>query len=285
MAAHPIYVQIDIAGPVDRVWELTQTPALHERWDLRFTEIRYLPRPDPGQPQRFEYATRIGFGLGVRGLGETVGGGEAGGLRTSALRFWSTDWKSLIADGSGYWKYEPRGGGVRFVTGYGYTVRFGPAGRAFDRLVFRPLMGWATAWSFDRLRLWVEDGADPATTLRRAVAHGLARSAVAFVWLYQGIVPKLVRHDRDELAMLRAGGLSAAAARRACDGFGWAEVAVGLAVALAWRSRWPLWLTAAAMPVALAGVAVTSPAHLARGVQPGVVERGGDGAGGRGAVG
>ena len=25
-------------------------------------------------------------------------------------------------------------------------------------------MGWATAWSFDRLRLWLEEGIDPATS-------------------------------------------------------------------------------------------------------------------------
>ena len=68
-----IYVQIDIAGTLDRTWELTQTPELHQRWDLRFTEIRYLPRADPAEPQRFLYATRIGFGLRIRGEGESVG--------------------------------------------------------------------------------------------------------------------------------------------------------------------------------------------------------------------
>ena len=52
---------------------LTQTPELHERWDLRFTRIEYLPRPDATQPQQFLYETRIGFGLAIRGAGETVG--------------------------------------------------------------------------------------------------------------------------------------------------------------------------------------------------------------------
>jgi len=59
--ASSIFVQIDIDGPVDRLWQLTQTPDLHRQWDLRFTDIRYLPRPDPAQPQRFLYATRIGW--------------------------------------------------------------------------------------------------------------------------------------------------------------------------------------------------------------------------------
>src|SRR5258707_5056309 len=42
----------------------------HERWDLRFSRIEYLPRPDPSQPQRFRYSTRIGFGVAIAGEGD-----------------------------------------------------------------------------------------------------------------------------------------------------------------------------------------------------------------------
>src|SRR5437660_3372206 len=99
MPSHPgnIYVEIQIRAPIDRVWQLTQTPDLHQRWDLRFSEIQYLPRPDPEQPQRFLYSTRIGFTLRIRGEGETVGEqSSADGQRTTALKFWSDDPKSLI---------------------------------------------------------------------------------------------------------------------------------------------------------------------------------------------
>jgi len=34
-----VYVEIDIAADLPRVWELTQEPSLHQRWDLRFSEI------------------------------------------------------------------------------------------------------------------------------------------------------------------------------------------------------------------------------------------------------
>ena len=68
-----IYVEIFLRAPIDEVWRLTQEPAEHQRWDLRFTEIEYLPRPDGSEPQRFLYATRIGFGLAIRGTGESVG--------------------------------------------------------------------------------------------------------------------------------------------------------------------------------------------------------------------
>jgi DoxX-like family len=262
--AKSIYVEIAIHAPIERVWEMTQTPDLHERWDLRFTEIRYLPRPDPAEPQKFRYATRIGFGLDIAGEGESMGSHDGpDGARSSALKFWSDDRKSLIREGSGYWRYVPDGKDhqtTRFFTGYDYQVRFGWAGRMFDRIIFRPLMGWATAWSFDRLRLWIEKGIDPASAMRQSIVHAAARLTVAFVWLYEGIFPKLIGKHPDELAMLRSAGF--AAAREWCIGIGWAEVGIGLAMLLVWRWRWPLWFTLAAMPLAAVGVAISSPRFL-----------------------
>lgn len=189
--ARPIYVERLIDAPMETLWNATQRPDIHERWDLRFSEIRYLPRAAQTEPQRFLYATRIGFGLRIAGEGESVGQADRNGDRTSALRFWSDDRKSLIRKGSGYWRYSPTAAGIRFITQYDYETRFGVAGRALD-LVFRPLLGWATAWSFDRLRLWLERGADPATTLERSLIHWTGRATLAFIWLYHGIVPKLL---------------------------------------------------------------------------------------------
>ncbi len=202
--SRPIYVERVINAPLDALWNATQKPEVHERWDLRFTEIRYLPRAAETEPQRFLYATRIGFGLRIAGAGESVGHAERDGDRTSALRFWSDDRKSLIRKGSGYWRYAPTDAGIRFITQYDYETRFGLAGRALD-LVFRPLLGWATAWSFDRLRLWLERGVDPAATLERSIVHWVARGTLAFVWLYHGIVPKLLAPAGEIELALRAG--------------------------------------------------------------------------------
>ncbi|MDI5787815.1 hypothetical protein PO124_03095 [Bacillus licheniformis] len=58
----PIYVEISIQAEMERLWRYTQDPTLHRQWDLRFTDITYLKRR-PGEPQRFLYETRIGFGL------------------------------------------------------------------------------------------------------------------------------------------------------------------------------------------------------------------------------
>jgi hypothetical protein len=76
------------------------------------------------------------------------------------LRFASADPLSLISAGAGFWRYTPVPGGVRFVTGFDYGTRWGRFGRRADR-VFRPVFGWMTAWSFDRLRLWLETGTPP----------------------------------------------------------------------------------------------------------------------------
>ena len=103
-----IYVEILIRAPMEALWAHTQTPELHERWDLRFSEIDYLPKQSDTDPQRFRYATRIGLGFEVTGEGESVGERDlADGSRSSALKFSSADPRSIIREGAGYWKYMP----------------------------------------------------------------------------------------------------------------------------------------------------------------------------------
>jgi hypothetical protein len=197
-----IYVEILIRGGMDELWEKTQNPELHQRWDLRFTQIQYLPR-EPEKPQEFLYCTRIGFGLKINGRGESTGTRNGDdGTRTSSLRFWSADPKSLIKTGSGYWKYVPASDEIRFFTWYDYESRFGLLGKACDRCLFRPLIGWATAWSFDRLRLWIERGIPPEASRDRALVYSIARSTLAFIWFYHGLIPKLLRRDPIELDLL-----------------------------------------------------------------------------------
>ncbi|HXS12478.1 MAG TPA: DoxX-like family protein [Acidobacteriaceae bacterium] len=260
-----IYVEIFLSAPIDEVWRVTQQPLEHQRWDLRFTEIEYLPRSDEGEPQRFLYATRIGFGLAIRGTGESVGervteSGEA----TSSLRFASDDPKSLIRTGSGYWRYVPLAEGVRFFTWYDYATRFGLLGRMADCSLFRPLMGWATAWSFDRLRLWLEDGQTPEASLAWATVYALARTTVALVWLWHGLVPKVIARDAAERLMLQQAGLPASLMAPV----GFAEIAFGIVVLFAWRRRWPLVATVAAMLLALLAVGLRSPQFVLAAFNP-----------------
>lgn len=258
----PIYVEARIRCPLEALWQHTQQPALHQQWDLRFTQIDYLPRPSEAVPQQFVYATRIGFGLGVAGRGESMGTKEKNGERTSVLKFWSDEWVSLIREGSGFWKYVPTSDGLRFFTKYDYQTRFGWLGQWLDRLAFRPLIGWATAWSFDCLRLWLETGQRPATSRRLALASWLVRGTLGAVWLYQGVVPKLLFPDTGELAILRGAGFSARAAHRAAAGVGVGEILFGLLFFLlpARRLRPVYWLHIAGLFGLGAGALFSQPA-------------------------
>ena len=257
--AKPIYVEILILGPLDEVWEKSQRPDLHERWDARFTSIEYLPGTEDG-PQRFRYSTRLGFGMAIKGEGETVGERElAGGVRSSALKFGSDDPKSLIASGSGYWKYVPTPAGVRFFTGYDYATRFGLAGRALDAVIFRPLMAWATAWSFDRLRLWIEKGIPPETSFLRAAVHTLARLALAVVWIYQGLVPKILFPNTGELEIFKSTGIYPGRELTGVALLGVAQVTLGIIHLWGWRSKVPLILTLASLAILGGGGFIARP--------------------------
>jgi hypothetical protein len=256
----PIYVERLIAAPMDALWNATQEPNVHERWDLRFTEIRYLRRETETDPQRFQYATRIGFGLRIVGEGESVGHADRNGDRTSALRFWSDDRKSLIRAGSGYWRYAPTERGIRFITQYDYETRFGIGGRALD-LMFRPLLGWATAWSFDRLRLWLERDAEPKATLDRSIVHWTGRAPLAFIWLYHGIVPKLIAPG-GEIDLATRTGLPAPLAPAFIVASAGLEIALGLGIFLV-RDPRPLLLLSTALAIGLALVTTARVPELA----------------------
>lgn len=263
-----IYVEIVIRGAMDELWRKTQDPKLHQRWDLRFSQIDYLPGL-PGEAQKFLYSTRIGAGLRIRGEGSSVGErDDSSGQRTSALKFWSNDAKSLIEFGSGYWQYVPCDQGIRFLTAYDYRTRFGVIGKIIDRLAFRPLIGWATAWSFDRLRLWIEHEIPPEASRNRALIYGLTRLTVAFIWLYHGLVPKLLYHNPDELKMLTDAGLTGPGLPSLVSWCGVAEVGFALILVLFWKARWPLWSTMAAMVAATAAVSVYSPSYLTAAFNP-----------------
>ncbi|PRZ06998.1 polyketide cyclase/dehydrase/lipid transport protein [Isoptericola sp. CG 20/1183] len=151
-----LYVEVTVRTTMDRIWELTQDPEQHARWDLRFSRIVPTGTTATGAT-RFRYERALGPHT-IRGTGTSLGERHGpDGTRTSALRFGTDDRTSPLRDGRGYWRYTPVEGGVRFVTGYDYTPGFG---RAADR-VLRPLVLWMTAWSFDRLRIWAETGVPP----------------------------------------------------------------------------------------------------------------------------
>ena len=163
MGARQIYVETVISADMDAVWTATQNPVAHARWDLRFSRIVPTGTTTDGATTfDYERATPVRV---IRGTGVSLGERDRpDGTRTSALRFDTADRLSPLQSGRGYWRYVPAGGGIRFLTGYDYAPGWG----VLD-LVVRPVIGWATAWSFDRLRIWLERGEAPERWPLRSV--------------------------------------------------------------------------------------------------------------------
>lgn len=227
----PLYIETTIACDLDTLWKHTQEPSIHEQWDLRFTEIRYLPRASGNDPQKFTYSTKIGFGINVSGIGESVATKtKENGESTSVLSFASDNRASIISKGSGYWKYIPEKNGVRFFTGYDYETRWGSFGKLFDRFVFRPLMQWATAWSFDSLKNWIERGIHPRQARKAQLTVLLSTLTLGLIWIYHGLVPKLLFTDTGELGLLERSDLFGDHARSVMSVIGIAEILFGLIV-------------------------------------------------------
>ncbi|BBH20651.1 membrane protein [Paenibacillus baekrokdamisoli] len=238
MRSKPIYVEIDMMTDLEKLWTYTQTPKLHEQWDLRFSEITYLPREKGDDDQHFLYRTRIGFGLAIAGTGVSKATNPSSKEeRTSTLSFGSEQAISLISKGGGYWKYRTNGDMVTFVTQYNYQTRFGLLGRWLDRLLFRPLFGYATAWSFDMLRIWLEKSIPPIVSLQRAVIHYFSVGMLTLLWLFEGIVPKLLYPQAGELAIVQQTGWFAGWEGQVLQLLGYGEIIFGLTAALLHRRK------------------------------------------------
>ncbi|WP_111646058.1 DoxX-like family protein [Paranoxybacillus vitaminiphilus] len=233
-----IYVETIVKTDMETLWEYTQNPELHEQWDLRFSTIKYLPKKHESEAQRFLYTTKIGFGLSISGEGEAVGTRIHNGERTSSLKFWSDQPISLIKKGSGYWKYTPHKEGIRFYTIYHYETRFGFMGKVFDRWMFRPIMAWATAWSFDCLRLWIEKKIHPLYSVQRSLIHLLVVFTLVLIWIYQGLVPKLLFPDSGELEMIKDLQLFAGYESFLLSFIGFSEILFGIFLFLFRRTKW-----------------------------------------------
>lgn len=77
----------------------------------------------------------------------------------------------------------------------------------------------------------------------------LSRFSLAFIWIYQGLVPKWFGPHRDELAMNMALGLDASQAVYLSYVGGALEVLLGAAIGIFYRRRWPY--IASALAIAL----------------------------------
>ncbi|WP_416148369.1 DoxX-like family protein [Salipaludibacillus sp. HK11] len=238
-ANKPIYVKTNIQTDIESLWKFSQNPQLHQRWDLRFSAIDYLQKEKPTDDQHFLYRTNIGLGLSIHGTGISRGEmSKENGERTSSLQFFSDHPLSFIKQGSGYWKYKPNGDSVEFLTQYNYEVKGGKAGGWIDKRLFKPLIGWATSWSFDALKLWLEKGIQPEETIRKSLIHFLVCFSLAFVWMYQGLVPKLLFPETGEIEMVKASGIFSGYESGMVTVIGVAQMLIGLLFLLPIKKKW-----------------------------------------------
>jgi hypothetical protein len=213
------------------LWTHTQEPSIHQQWDLRFSEITYLAKDNQTEPQKFLYSTNIGFGIKVNGIGESVATKtKENGESTSVLKFSSDSNISIIKQGSGYWKYVPKADGIKFFTGYDYETRWGLFGKLFDKYIFRPLMIWATAWSFDCLKNWIEKGLHPKQAIKAQLTVLLVSFALGLVWIYQGLIPKLLFTDTGEIDILKQSRLFSGNEKSVLTLIGVAEIVFGFII-------------------------------------------------------
>jgi hypothetical protein len=85
---------------------------------------------------------------------------------------------------------------------------------------------------------------------------------VAGIWLYQGLVPKLLGPHPDEIAMSEAFGIGLERQAFVSYAAGVCELLMGMCILLAHRHAWPQWVSAVATAALLGFVAIYSPSHL-----------------------
>ena len=89
----------------------------------------------------------------------------------------------------------------------------------------------------------------------------IARLALGAMFLYHGLVPKLLFLSPDEARMIEAHGWPLST-QRIAEVAGAAEIVLALAILLLHRSRWPLWLAVIALVGLLVDVALFAPELL-----------------------
>ena len=195
---------------------------------------------DPTPPRRSGSGTRRSSGSGSRSRATARRVGERDlpdGSRTSALRFGSAHPLSIIREGSGYWKYVPTPDGIRFLTSYDYThpvrhrrarlrpARLPSADRLGDGLELRPPAALARARASSPRR---RSGSRSSTA-----SPGSGWPAI---FLYHGLVPKLLGPDPQELALVGDAGIPAASAGAAVVALGIAEVVLAVLLLARWTA-------------------------------------------------
>jgi hypothetical protein len=107
--------------------------------------------------------------------------------------------------------------------------------------------------------LWLEKGIDPADALRRSITNSIARVSLALIWIYQGLVPKLLFRDSGELAILHHSHLFHGNESVILSFIGVGEILFGCALLLCWDSTLLLKINIALLAILGAGALFSQP--------------------------
>lgn len=98
-------------------------------------------------------------------------------------------------------------------------------------------------------------------------SYNLSRTAIAFIWIYHGLIPKLLFTHATELELVEKGPIVGSPEMTVLIA-GIAEVIVGVGVVVFWNSRWPIYLSLGGFAVLLIGAVAISPAHATHAFNP-----------------
>src|SRR5258705_1504360 len=89
--------------------------------------------------------------------------------------------------------------------------------------------------------------------------HILARRTVAFVWIYQGLVPKLLCPDTGEVAIFQSTGLFRGFEPAVVTALGVGQVLIGVLLLIFRKSQAPLWINLVALGILGAAMLIFRP--------------------------
>lgn len=118
------------------------------------------------------------------------------------------------------------------------------------------------------LRLWLEKGTPPEQARNQTIAHAAAVAGLAGVFAYQGLVPKVWKLDRGEVAIWQGLGLAPDHAKRVVRAVGAVEAGFAVATVAAANKRWPFVVAFAAMPTRAIGAAKADRSILTNAFNP-----------------
>lgn len=108
---------------------------------------------------------------------------------------------------------------------------------------------------------------DSSEVALKVSSGALARVTLGVIFLYHGLVPKILFLSATEVQMIQAHGAALPYRELAFAG-GVAEVILGLALVLLQRQLWPVWLALVALVLLLVDVALFAPSLLVEAFNP-----------------